>query len=451
MAGGIFKNASGKVRPGTYVNLKNGRAVNPVSSERGVAVIPFLEYDWGPRGEFIQISSGSPDAHIAKLGRSIYSNNSFARMLQLMLMNAATVYVYIIDGGAKATKTITLGTGNDAPTMTATAKYKGSLGNSVQVVSVANPVSGFDISILVDGEEVELFEGLATVGDLDGVSEYVDFTGTDSTALVAFASQTLTGGTDTVSGNTGMTGFLDACEKIRFNCMAFPNETAALQTALKTKIKYIRETIGWKCQAVASNFAADYEGIINLVNGFTYDGATLTAAQATAWLAGATAGADYVTSLTYKTVDGATLVNGELTNEQAEAAIKAGKTFFTTAEDGSVVLEYDTNSLTTISEDKPADAYKNRPLRVYDSWCNDCLDTFVPGRYDNDSDGWTVVEGIGRAMLQAYAEDGAITNVDLENDFLVDQEKSIGDAMYINAGLQAVDSADKYYITTIAR
>ena len=449
MAGGTFKASQAKVRPGTYVNLKNGQARTPITSRRGVGILPLIGYDWGDRGKMIQITSGSADAHLAELGRSVYDDNDYMRMLRLMLLNAATVYVWIIDGGTKASKSITIGS---SKTMTATAKYNGTLGNTIKIVSVANATEGFDVTITIGSEEVEGFEGLSTVADLKAAgSKYVDFTGTDTDALAAFASTTLTGGADTITGNSGYTDFLDACENIRFNCMAWPNTDAALQTALLTKIKYIRETIGWKCQAVAPNFAADYEGIINLTNGFVYDGAQLDAAKATAWLAGATAGADYVTSLTYAAVEGATGVVGGLTHEQAETAITAGKSFFSVAEDGSVILEYDINSLVTPSDDKPGNANKNRPLRVYDSWCNDCLTTFVPGRYDNDSDGWTVMEGLGRALLVAYQEDGAITNVNAEEDFWVDQEKSTGDSTYIIAGLQAVDSADKYYITTIAR
>lgn len=445
MAGGTFKNSVAKVRPGTYVNIKNGRSRTPVAAERGVAIIPLIGYDFGPRDQFIEINAESPDAHAAEFGRSIYDGNKFMTMLHLMLLNAETVYAYIPDAGAKAKKDLEIG----EATMTVEALYKGTLGNAIKIVSVANPVGGFDVSVFLNGAEVETFEGVAKIEDLAGVSKYVSITGNGN--LDAFASAALEGGTDTASGNKGVTDFLDKAEKIRFNCMAFPSTDGALQTALLTKIKYIRETIGWKCQAVAPNFAADYEGIINLANSFVYDGRELPVEEAVAWMAGATAGADYITSLTYKTVEGATGVVGEKTNEQSIDAIKKGQTFFTVAEDGSVILEYDINSLVTITEDKPADANKNRPLRVYDSWCNDCLTTFVPGRYDNDSDGWTVMEGVGRALLRSYEEDGAITNVDLEADFVVDTEKSIGDSTYINAGLQAVDSAEKYYITTIAR
>lgn len=446
MAGGTFKLSQPKVRPGTYVNVKNGRQPAASSSARGTAIIPLIGYDWGPRGQWIVITADSPDAHIAELGRSVYDDsNSAMLMLQLMLLGATTVYVYIPDGGVAASADITVGSG----TMKATARYKGTLGNKIKIVSVANPVGGFDVSVVLDGSEVELFEGVTTIGELSGKSEYVEFTG--SGAMAAFASATLEDGSDTTSGNSGISDFLDKSEKVRFNCMCFPTEESSLQTALLTKIKYIRESIGWKCQAVAPNFAADYEGIINLTNSFEYGGKSLSTAEACAWLAGMTAGADYVTSLTYTTVTNATAVVGEMNNEESIEAINAGETFFSVDESGNVILEYDINSRVSSDSETPQDIRKNRPLRVYDTFANDLLITFIPGKFDNDEDGWGVMEGLGRSMLQNYEDDGAITNVELDSDFLIDQGKSIGDSVYITVGLQAVDSADKYYFDVIAR
>ena len=446
MAGGTFKLSQPKVRPGTYVNVKNGRQPTASSSARGTAIIPLIGYDWGPRGQWIVISADSPDAHIAELGRSVYDDsNSAMLMLQLMLLGATTVYVYIPDGGVAASADIAVGSG----TMKATARYKGTLGNKIKIVSVANPVGGFDVSVVLDGYEVELFEGVTTIGEISGRSEYVEFTGNG--AMAAFASATLEDGSDATPGNSGISDFLDKSEKVRFNCMCFPTEEPSLQTALLTKIKYIRESIGWKCQAVAPNFAADYEGIINLTNSFEYGGKSLSTAEACAWLAGMTAGADYVTSLTYATVTNATAVVGEMNNEESIEAINAGKTFFSVDESGNVILEYDINSRVSSDSETPQDIRKNRPLRVYDTFANDLLITFIPGKFDNDEDGWGVMEGLGRSMLQNYEDDGAITNVELDSDFLIDQGKSIGDSVYITVGLQAVDSADKYYFDVIAR
>lgn len=449
MAGGTFKLSQPKVRPGVYVNVKNGRQPTASGSVRGTAIIPLIGYDWGPRGEWIIISADSPDGHVAELGRSIYDeDNSSMIMLQLLLLNATTVYVYIPDGGTAAKKSISVGSGS----LTATAKYKGTLGNTVKIVSVANPVDGFDVSVVINGSEVELFEGIKTMDELKGVSEYVDFSGAGE--MAAFASATLEGGTDVAadSGNSGISDFLDKSEKVRFNCMCFPSTESSLQTALLTKIKYIRESIGWKCQAVAPNFAADYEGIINLVNSFVYGGRALTTAEACAWLAGATAGADYVTTLTYAQVTNATSVVGEMNNEASVAAIEAGQTFFSVDDDGNVILEYDINSRVHTTSETPPDIRKNRVTRVYDTFANDVMMTFRPGKFNNgDEDDWSVVEGLGRSILQNYQDDGAIKNINLDEDFLVDSGRSTGDSIFLNVKIQAVDSGDKFYFNVVAK
>lgn len=444
MAGGTFKLSSPKVRPGAYVVTKNGKQPTASNAPSGIAIIPLIGYDWGPRGEMIHLTNESPDAAKVKFGRSIYDDNECMVMLQLMFLNATEVYTYIAGGGEKAKGTITLksGTGN------VTAKYPGTLGNKLKVVSVANPEGGFDVSVVLDGSEVELIEGATKVTDLK--SDYADFAGEGE--LAAFASASLTGGTNEDSKvNASVATFLDMAEKIKFNYMALPTSEASLITAAVTKIKYIRNSIGWKCGLVVANSAADYENIYNLTNAIEYAGEELTIPQSTAWLAGAAAAAGYTTSLTYTTVTGATGVVGTKTNEESIQAIKKGETFFTISESGDVILEYDVNSKVTFTQDDPTDILKGRPCRVYDSFANDLLLTFVPGRFNNDPTGWTVMEGLGRAILKAYQNDGAIQNVDEENDFLVDRGASTEDSVYISCGIQPVDSAEKYYFTVIAR
>ena len=444
MAGGTFNLSSPKVRPGAYANTKNGKQPTTATVPSGIAIIPLIGYDWGPRGEMIHLTNGSPDAAKTKFGRSIYDDNGFMLMLQLMFLNVTEVYTYIAGGGEKAKGTITLksGTGN------VTAKYPGSLGNKLKIVSVANPEGGFDVSVVLDGSEVELIEGAKKVADLK--SDYVDFSGDGE--LVAFASASLNGGTEEASKtNASVATFLDMAEKIKFNYMALPTSDASLITAAVTKIKYIRNSIGWKCGLVVANSASDYENIYNLTNSFEYAGVKLTTEQATAWLAGAATAAGYTTSLTYTTVTGATGIVGQKTNEESIQAINNGETFFTVSESGNIILEYDVNSKVTFTQDDPTDILKGRPCRVYDSFANELLLTFVPGRFSNDPTGWTVMEGLGRAILKDFLKDGAIQNVDEENDFVVDRGASVGDSAYITCGIQPVDSTEKYYFTTIAR
>lgn len=445
MAGGTFSLAAGKVRPGTYVNLKNGRPPASQGTTRGTACIVLPGYDYGPRNQWIVLTAAAPDAAKAKLGRSIYDDNDSMIMLQLMFMNASTVYVYIPDGGTAAKISVKIGEVNAE----FTAREKGTLGNKLQLSSVANPIGGFDVTVYLGGVAVETMEGLENIEEIEEKSEYI---GTAATgALAAFASATLAGATDDSSGNSGISTFLDMSEKIKFNSMCFPITEASLQAALLTKIKYIRNSIGWKCQAVAPDFAADFEGIINITNSFEYDGKQLTKAQACAWYAGATAAADYVTSNTYVTVPNATAVVGEKTHEEAELAIKSGETFFSVSDSGEVQVETDINSKVKITSDMPQDINKNRPLRVYDTFCNDCLLNFKPNQFSGKESDYIVIEGLGKEMLKKYEKEGAIQNVDYDNDFVVDRGLSAGDYVVINVGLQAVDSIEKFYITVIAR
>lgn len=445
MAGGTFKLSQPKTRPGVYVNVRNGKPPKVASSYRGVASIPLIGYDWGPREEWIKLSSDSPDKEKVKLGRSIYDDNKAMLMLRLMFAGATTVYVYIADGGKKAEKKVTIGDSE----MTVTAKYKGTLGNTIKIVSTENPLGGFDVTLFMNGSEVENFEGVKTVEDIIGKSEYVEISGTGN--LEAFASATLEGGTDESEGNASVSKFLDMSEKLRMNTMCFPVEEESLKKSAVSKIRYIRESIGWKCQAVIPNCAADYEGIINLTNAFTVEGKDLTIPEACAWLAGMSAGADYNSSLTYCVVEGATRVVGEKGNEESIEAIKKGETFFSVDEAGAVILEYDINSKVTFTEKDPVDLMKNRPLRVYDTFANDLLITYRPGKYDGETDGYILMSGIGRALLQRYQDAHAIKNVNLEEDFIVDEEMSEGDSVYVHVGIQPVDSADKYYFDVVSK
>lgn len=75
MAGGTFKLSSPKVRPGAYVVTKNGKQPTASNAPSGIAIIPLIGYDWGPRGEMIHLTNESPDAAKVKFGRSIYDDN----------------------------------------------------------------------------------------------------------------------------------------------------------------------------------------------------------------------------------------------------------------------------------------------------------------------------------------------------------------------------------------
>lgn len=154
---------------------------------------------------------------------------------------------------------------------------------------------------------------------------------------------------------------------------------------------------------------------------------------------------------TYVEYDGATAVVGAKTHEEAVAAIKNGEFFFSVSEESKVVVEYDINSLVSFKDGKDKSYRKNRVIRVFDTFGEALQLNFPPNKYDNDPDGWDIMEGIGRSLLKKFRDAGAIKNVDLDNDFLVDRELSEGDETYFNVGLEPVDSSEKIYFTVTTR
>ncbi len=447
MAGGKFDKLAGKVRPGTYMNFESTRSDTVGTSERGTAIIPLLKPSYGPAGSYIELTNAGPDAAYAKLGYSVYDSDPNRQMLLIReaFKNASKVLVYIPKEGTKAVAKNEL-----EPNLTATAKHGGTRGNALTVTVAANPVGGFDVTVSLAGNTVAYYEGLSTVDDLIAQDcEYVTFTG--SGALAAIAAMNLTGGTDATAQNDDLTTFMDTWEKVKFNTVAMPVTDSSMKAAIKTKIKYLRESMGRGVQAVVPDFPADYEGIISIKNGYAIDDDKLSAAEATAWVAGASAGASYVESLTYDAVDGATDLVDALTHEEYVDAINKGHFAFSISEENKVIVEYDINSLTSFKQPKDETYRKNRVVRVMDTFQESIQLNFPPNKYANDSDGWDIMEGVGKSILKQFAEAGAITDVDYDNDFLVDRDASYGDKTYFNVNLKPVDSAEKLFFTTHTR
>ena len=441
MASGRFEKLAGKVRPGTYINFESTKVGTVGMGERGIVVMPFAGHDYGPTKEFITIKNTAPDAARAKLGHSIYDDNANMLLVREALKNAATVIVYITASGTKAS-----GTGGG---LRAEAVYGGVRGNDLAYAISANPVKGFDVTVTLGGATMSTYEGVSTAAELAG-DPYIAFTA-EGDALSAVAGVKLTGATANANINENITAFLDAIEAIKFNALCFPISDEALKTAAVSKIKYLRDGVGKCVVGVLADCNADYEGVINVTNSVIVDGVPLTHAQATAWVAGASAGASHVQSNTYKVYVGATGIVDVKTHEAAVTAIKNGEFFFALSEEGNVIAEYDINSLVTIDSRKDDSYKKNRVIRVFDAFAESIKLNFPPNKYDNSSTGWDIMEGVGRSILKLFADAGAISDVDYDADFLVDREASVGDKTYFNIALKPVDSAEKLFFTVGTR
>ena len=438
MAGGTFDKSVGKVRPGTYINFESTNQETLSGSDRGTVLIPLINHSYGPEKEFITISNESVDSAFDKLGYSVYAENPSMLLIREAFKNASAVVVYIAKAGTKAA-----GTGGG---LSVQAKYGGSRGNALSYSVAANPVMGFDVSVYLDGSTVEVFEGVTDVSALAD-SKYITATG----ELEAAAGVSLSGGTDGTATNADITAFLDDMESVNFNTLAFPVTEESLLAACVTKIKYMRENVGRGVKAVVPDYKADYEGIINVTNSVVINGAPITNAQATAWVAGADASASNVQSNTHKIYVGAESIVNPKTHEQAVAAIQNGEFFFSYSENGDVVVEYDINSLTSFTDRKDKSYSKNRVLRVFDSFADSVRLNFPPNKYSNNENGWDIMDGMGRSILKQFFDAGAIQNVDYDTDFAVVRGESKGDSAYFNVGIQPVDSAEKLYFTVKTR
>lgn len=448
MAGGTFDKLVGKTRPGTYINFISTRHDTVGISDRGIVIVPLTNHNYGPVGEYISLDCSGPDAQIAKLGYSIYDDDANRQMLFIReaFKKAQKVLVYRVNGGTEAKVTT-----ETTAAVTATAKYPGTRGNELSFTVAANPVAGFDVQVNLAGSKVAEYEGLTTIEELIAQDcPYITFTGTGNLETIAGAN--LAGGTDKTMQNDDVTKFLDSVEGVKFNTICFPITDADLQAAAKTKIKYIRENIGKGVQVVMPNTkSGDYEGVINVTNSVALDDNRLSAAEACAWVAAATAGAKNTTSNTYVVYEGATEVVDPKSHEEAVSAINNGEFFFSVSEAGAVVVEYDINTLITFADGKDKTYRKNRVVRVFDTFAEALQLNFPPNKYDNNSVGWDIMEGIGRTILKQFEDAGAITAVDYDNDFLVDRDASFGDETFFNVGLQPVDSAEKLYFTIATR
>lgn len=439
MAGGTWIPGVEKVRPGLYMNFKIKALERIKSAERGTVTMPLL-LSWGEPKKFLTIEKDSDV--MEKLGYDI--NDSQMLLVREAKKRAKTLLIYRLNDGVKATATF--GTG------TVTAKYSGLRGNDLLITAEKDPskegmkrVKTFLNGRVVNQQIAEKIEELKA-------NDWVTFAGTG--AIAETAGVKLTGGTDGNPANQDHTDYLAAAEIQHFDVIAYPHDNASLRTSFVTFVKRLREEEGKKIQGVLSGEPADYEGIINVKNGVKLNDVTLVSAiQAVAWVAGATAGASIADSNTYSVYEGAIDANPRMRNSEIVEALKKGEWVF--VHDGDKVkVEKDINSLVTYTQERNGRFSKNRVIRVLDAIANDFYrvahESYI-GKVDNNQDGQALLKEAANQYLRDLQDAGAITNVDFVKDFFIDPDKSRGDEVYATLGVQPVDSMEKFFFTVEVR
>ena len=433
MAGGTWTTQN-KERAGVYIEFAGEGKPAGTVSDRGVMTMP-LSLSWGPSKQMLEIHAG--DDASKQLGYDLTAAPLL--LVKEALKRVKTLFLYRLNEGVKANVTI--------GTLSSTAKYGGLRGNDISHVIQKNidDAAKFDVKTLLSGRMVDV----QTVTGVEALkaNDWVTFSGTG--ALTETAGTALKGGTDGTVTNQDHMEYLAAAELADFQTMALPSTDSTLKALYTTFVRRIRDDEGKKVQVVLENYpAADYEGVISVKNGVILsDGTKLTAAQATAWVAAATARAQMNQSLTYDAYDDAIDVEPRYTNDQIIAAIKNGEFLFTPSQ-GKAKVELDINTLTSFSPARGKEFRKNRVIRVLDGINNDfkrIFESFFIGKVDNNADGRNLLRGECNSYLNTLQGINAVQNFDSQSDVLV-SEGNEGDSVYVEVGVQPVDSVEKIYM-----
>lgn len=434
MAGGTWTTQN-KVRPGAYVNVQGNGKVGTSETVSGVVTMP-LPLKFGPEAQVVEVTATTD---LTPFGYDLSSEDLLP--LREAFKKASQVLLYRVGTGAKATK--------KEGTLTVTALYGGSRGNAISVIITANPnVSGaFNVVTYLDGVSVDV-QTAKNISDLKN-NRLVSFAGTG--ALVA-ASIALEGGTDVVPVANDYAKYFEAIQVYEFNTMALPVEDDAIKAAGASFIKRLRDEEGIKAQLVVANYDADHEAVINVSNGVILaDGTKLSAAQCTAWVAGASAAVGVAGSLTYATYDNAVDANPRLTNTDTIDALKAGKFVFTEKR-GTAVVEQDINSLHSFTATKGSDFRKNRVLRVLDDIANSSKKTFEDnyiGKVSNNLDGRELFKANRIAYFDSLVAQDAIDTFKPDDiKVLAGNEK---DSVYLEVAVKPLDAMEKLYMLVVVK
>ena len=440
MAGGIWTSQN-KSRPGAYINFEATAQATTTENTKGIVALA-LPLTWGGEGKLIEVTSNdllSGDS-LAKIG--MMSSDSNALLINLALQNAYSVKIYnTYTGGTSASKTLTGG-------LSITAKYPGTFGNKIAIVITAT-ADAYIVDTYADGYFVDSQK--VTTADELVANDFVSFSGTNVT-LAATASTLLVGGTNGSTSGTAQADLFTLLYSTAFNTVAITSTSSTDITSAINFAKTMRNDEGKYIQVVVANAdttAANYEGVINVVNGVTLeDGTSITAAQFTAWVAGATAGASITESLTGKVVPNAVSISNMLSNANIIEALGVGKFVLSLNQNGKVKVEKDINSLHTFTSQKQYIFSKNRIIRELDdigSNIRDIWETSYLGKVTNNELGRTQFRSAIINYLTSLLNEGAIEEFDV--DQIIVQAGNDSDSVVAYLAVKPLDSMEFLYMT----
>lgn len=439
MAGGIWLSQN-KVRPGAYINFKAVPKSSMTVGDRGIVAMG-LPLSWGEEGKLIEVlSSDLLDGNSKKLvGFTAFDSES--KLLAGALNYCYKALVYRMNtGGEKAKTTI--------ENLTATAKYSGEFGNKILIAITRDAITSlFTVITYVNGVSLDS-QKVSFISELED-NDYVSFSGEGEPT--ENAGSQLSGGTDgSVTDSSAYPLLFKALKLNKWQTFACFSSSTEIKSSVVSFIQNMRDDEGRYVQAVVADYdGADYEGIINSVNGAVIDGVEYKKEDFVAIVAGLTAGSNFNESNTGKVIKGASSIIGELTDSEIKTALSNGKFLISTSTSGKIKVEQDINSLHTYDSTKNYNFSKNRVLRTLDEIGTTVVQTWEDtymGKVDNNSTG----RSLFKSDLISYGNElqrlGGIQEFEGKDDISITQGTNL-DSVVCNWYVKPVDSMEKLYLT----
>ena len=367
LGGGTFT-AMNKDLPGSYINFVSASQASSEISDRGVAAMP-LELDWGPENTVFEVEVKTFQEDGQKLLGYSYTSERM-KGLRDLFSNTRKLYVYRLNaGGTKAS--------NDL----CTAKYAGVRGNDLKIVVQETDEGKYEVQTLLGTVVVDKQDaaGMGALVDNDWVSFNAD------AELAVTAGTPLTGGTNGTVNEGAYTEFFNQISNYSYNALGVVTADEAVKKEAAEFCRKMREDVGVKFQTVLYQYAADYEGVVNVKNTVSGD----NPAALVYWVTGIVAGCEVNKSNQNKTYTGEYEVQASYSQLELTKALRAGEFVLHRVGQEYRVLD-DVNSLVTLNEEKGEVFQNNQTIRVIDQIANDIaviFNTRYFGKVQNDQSG----------------------------------------------------------------
>lgn len=426
LGGGTFI-VQNKVLPGAYINFVSAANASATLSDRGIAAIG-VDLGWEFSDEILELSSADFQKNSMSILGCDYTDEKL-KYLREVFLNATTVLIYPVDGGGEAAR---------AECALAAAKRKGSRGNDMKI-GVRKDEDKFVVTTYLGGVKVDeqSVEDSSELCDND----YVEFK--RGAALEEAAAIPLSGGRDGEVNAAAHQRFLDKLENYSFNTVGCLSDNTDIKKLYAAFCKRLRDEVGKKCQCVVYNYAADYEGVVNVKN------KCLEGLESglVAWVTGVCAGCAVNRSALNKRYDGELAVFSDYKQSALEDAVNSGE--FTLHRVGSELrVLMDINSLVSLSDERGEIFRDNQTVRVIDQIGNDIAVLFATkylGSVPNDAAGrvslWSDIVQHHKQLQDIRAIE------DFEDSDVVVEQGSSKKAVVVRDVITVVNAMAKLYMT----